>query len=247
MSSVDHILNTARSQLGTVEGRGCIQKYGAFYGMNGVAWCAQFQWWVFNEARAANLIPKTAYTPTFYLWFQGRGQAGRAPRPGALVFYNWPDRVNRIQHVGIVEAVLGGGRIQTIEGNTTSGAAGNQSAGGGVWRRVRGTSAVVGYGYPNYANISLPPVRPPGDSGGLPTLKHGMRNNPSVASLQRFCNAHNWVPDLPLLPPTGNYLDQTKDVVRRAQIQMDVAGSDADGSIVGPRTNAALWQRGYRG
>ena len=92
-----------------------------------------------------------------------------------------------------------------------------------------------------------PPPPPPGDSGRLPTLKYGMRDNPSVASLQRFCNAHNWQPELPLLPATGNYLDQTKDVVRRAQIQMGVGGPDADGSIIGPRTNAALWQRGYRG
>ena len=84
-------------------------------------------------------------------------------------------------------------------------------------------------------------------AASLPTLRYGMRNNPAVAALQRFCNAHGWRPALPLLPSTGNYLDQTRAVVEAAQAQMGVTGADADGSVCGPRTNAALWARGYRG
>jgi hypothetical protein len=81
----------------------------------------------------------------------------------------------------------------------------------------------------------------------LPTLTYGMKDNPRVASLQRFLNAYPWKPPLPVLPVTGNYLDQTKEVVAGAQHQMDVTGPDANGETVGPRTNRALWDRGWRG
>lgn len=242
MATAEGVLAVARGELGNTEdGNGC-QKYGVYYGMNCVAWCAEFQWWVFNHAGAGGLLPKTAYTPTLYNWFAQRGKAGKAPRPGALVFYDWPDNEHRIQHVGIVEAVLANGAIQTIEGNT-----GNTPC--SVKRQVRSTTYVVGYGYPDYDNAPAAPPPPPAPSAGsgLPTLAYGMRNNASVANFQRWSNAYPWSPALPLLPPTGNYLDQTKEVVRRAQVRMGVTGPDADGSIIGPRTNAGLWQRGYRG
>lgn len=90
------------------------------------------------------------------------------------------------------------------------------------------------------------PAPAPGYPGTLPTLQRGT-TSPSVAHLQRFCNDYNWVPALPLLPLTGFYGDQTTAVIKSAQAQMGVTGSDADGTIVGPRTNAALWVRGYRG
>lgn len=157
MPTAEQVLAVARSQIGTVEDSQGRQKYGAFYGMDGVAWCAEFQWWCFNQVPgAAALIPKTAYTPTFYQWFVNRGQASKTARVGSLVFYDWPDSIKRVQHVGIVESIPAPGQIITIEGNTTSGAAGNQSAGGGVWRRRRTTSAVVGFGHPAYA--SAPPT-----------------------------------------------------------------------------------------
>ena len=62
------------------------------------------------------------------------------------MFFDFPgDGIDRISHVGLVEAVNGDGTIQTIEGNTT----GPQHAGDGVWRRTRRTG-IVGYGYPAY-------------------------------------------------------------------------------------------------
>ncbi len=97
------------------------------------------------------------------------------------------------------------------------------------------------------APAPAPAPAPSGGAGQLPTLTYGMTNNPSVAALQRFLNAYNWSPALPILQATGNYLDGTKKVIAAAQHQMGVGGPDADGSTVGPRTNAALWARGYRG
>jgi surface antigen len=146
------VLAAARSQLGTVEkppGSNCT-RYGAAYGGNGQAWCAKFVWWVFRESHASGLIPKAAYTPTFAQWFRDHGRWGSTPRPGAVVFFDFPgDGVNRISHVGLVEAVNRDGTIQTIEGNTCSGRAGSQRDGDGVWRRTRRTG-IAGFGYPAY-------------------------------------------------------------------------------------------------
>ena len=241
MSTAGQVLDRARSQIGTVEAADGSNPYGRAYGMDRVAWCAEFAWWAFTQAGAGALIPKTAYTPTMYSWFQQRGQASRTPRVGSLVFYNWPgDGVDRIQHVGIVEALNVDGTITTIEGNTTSGAAGNQSAGGGVWRRRRSTSAVVGYGHPAYAGAPAPAAGPAFDPNRLATLSYGMRNDSRVMALMRYLNAAPWSPPLPLLPVTGNYLDQTKRVVAAAQRQLGITGADADGSVIGPRTKAAF-------
>lgn len=245
------VLDVARSQIGTVEGRGGTNPYGKAYGTDGVAWCAQFAWWVFGQAGDAALIPKTAYTPTMYDWYRRQGLADRTPRVGDLVFYDFPDSLARIQHVGIVEAVNADGTITTIEGNTTSGAAGSQSAGGGVWRRRRSQASVVGYGHPRYAGAPAAP-QPPAqalDGSHLPSLSYGMRGDPRVARLQNYLNAAPWDPELPLLPVTGNYLGQTQGVVRRAQAQLGVGPPDNDGSVVGPRTNRAFWafRPGWRG
>ena len=58
--------------------------------------------------------------------------------PGDVLIFNWDG--GGTDHVGFVERNLGGGTLQTIEGNTSSGSYGSQSAGNGVWRRVRNHS-----------------------------------------------------------------------------------------------------------
>lgn len=90
-----------------------------------------------------------------------------------------------------------------------------------------------------------PPVPAPVSTWqSLPDLAYGQTNS-SIASLQRFLNAYNWVPALPILPVTGFYGDMTTGVVRSAQAQMGVQGGD--GRNVGPQTKSALWARGWRG
>jgi CHAP domain-containing protein len=240
------VLAVAAREIGYHEAADGSNRYGAAYGMDRVAWCNQFVWWCMGQAGAAALIPKSAYTPTTASWYQQRGAADRSPRPGDLVFYNWPgDGVDRIQHVGFVERVVNASTIQTIEGNTTSGSGGNQSDGGFVARRTRCTSAVVLYGHPAYDGAAPPPP-PAADGSGLATLSYGMRNDSRVAAFQRQSNAYNWQPELPVIPATGNYLDQTKALVARIQAAVAVTGSDADGSVIGPRTKAELARRGFR-
>lgn len=246
MTTAPQVLAVAAAQIGTREDASGSNPYGRAYGMDRVAWCAQFVWWAFREAGASGLIPKTAYTPTLASWYQQQGRASRTPQPGSLVFYNWPgDGVDRIQHVGLVERVVSGTQIQTIEGNTTSGAAGDQSHGGVVARRLRSTSAVVLYGHPAYdgAPVATPPAL---DGSSLATLSYGMRNDSRVAAFQRQSNAFPWAPELPVVPATGNYLDQTRDLVARIQAQVGITGPDANGSVIGPRTKAELARRSFR-
>lgn len=91
---------------------------------------------------------------------------------------------------------------------------------------------------------SAPPIQPQPGWDSLPSLNYG-DNGDGVASLQRFLNGYPWNPPLPLLPITGNYLDQTANVLRRAQALMGVVGGD--GRNIGPQTKQALWARGWRG
>lgn len=46
--------------------------------------------------------------------------------------------------------------------------------------------------------------------------------------------------------PTGFYGDATKAGIAEFQDRVGITGSDADGTIVGPRTMSALTQRGFR-
>lgn len=153
VAPVAQVLALADAQVGTVEARDGSTPYHRTYGLApNQPWCAIFVWDVFREAGGADSIhPKTAFTPTLADWFRDRGQWSATPVPGALVFYDWPgDRLDRIQHVGIVESVTAS-TITTIEGNTSNSNAGSQDDGDGVWRRTRPRDgAIVGYGLPTY-------------------------------------------------------------------------------------------------
>jgi CHAP domain len=76
-------------------------------------------------------------------WHKGTAAEVNKAEPGDIVFFDWgaTDSVGAIDHVGVVEKALGGGRVQTIEGNT-----GDQCL-----RRVRAAGVIAGYGRPAYA------------------------------------------------------------------------------------------------
>jgi hypothetical protein len=231
VSAVD-VLGAARSQLGTVESppNSNRTKYGKAYGMDGQAWCAMFVWWVFQQTGDKDLIPKAAYTPTFADWFRKRGAWGTAPRPGAVVFFDFPgDGVNRISHVGLVEAVNTDGTITTIEGNTSGTTAGSQRDGGGVWRRTRRVG-IVGYGYPAYAPVPAVAV-PAGPSGA--TLRQGSKGE-DVKALQRALNSR--FPAYSKLMVDGDFGPSTDKVVREFQRRSALT---VDG-VVGPATRRTL-------
>jgi surface antigen len=149
-----------RSQLGVKEQPAGSNQvpYSAWYGV-AAPWCQMFQNWahvrlgMVPPGFVEGTVPKgSAYTPTCADWFSRRGRWSTRPQVGALVYYDFPnDGVNRISHVGWVEAVNADGSITAIEGNTD--AAGSRT-GGQVMRKVR-RSGIVGYGMPDYEEDAL--------------------------------------------------------------------------------------------
>ena len=134
---IQHILDIARSQIGTLESpiNSNKTKYGKWYGLDGNPWCMMFVQWCFAQAGQA-LPYKTASCSDLLNWYR-KNQPDRVnttAQPGDIVIYHFG-------HTGIVESV-GANTITAIEGNTSPGNSGSQDNGGGVFRRTRKLSQV---------------------------------------------------------------------------------------------------------
>lgn len=162
------LLACAGSQIGYREGKSGSDwnndnAYGKYFGQNSVSWCHWFVSWAAVAAGIpASVIPRTGYTPTGWNFFTSHDRDVTSPRAGDIVYvygYVPSEKQSRVHHVGIVEKVLSGGRIQTIEGNTnTSGS----SQGNGVYRLVRTVSTTkLRFARPNYAAAVQVATKPP--------------------------------------------------------------------------------------
>lgn len=180
------VLRRARSQLGVHEDPFGSNRtpYSAWYGLIG-PWCAMFVSWSFFQEGLP--LPATthrgfAYTPSGAAWFQRQGRWTGRPQVGAVVFFDFPgDGLERISHVGIVEALGADGAVTCLEGNTND--AGGRT-GGMVMRHTRRTG-IVGYGLPNYG-AGLTILGGASARGGA-ILREGDRG-PEVAGWQRDLN-----------------------------------------------------------
>jgi hypothetical protein len=142
------ILDLAQKQVGVVEqpSNSNRQKYGEWFGWNGVAWCNIFLSWLYWHSGAPIPPLQTskgcAYVPTMVAHAKKTGQwrprGTYKPKPGDMIVFQFTTRPD---HIGIVKAVLADGRIWTIEGNTN--AAGSRT-GGGVWEVYR-RSGILGF------------------------------------------------------------------------------------------------------
>lgn len=151
-------------QAGTKYGRWYASKTGSpYFGRSGVPYCAMFVSWVLAQAGMTPPGGIFAYCPTGLANARrlGRTRDKRAAKPGDLVFFDW-NRDGVSDHVGIVTANRGS-YLETIEGNTSTGTRGSQSNGGGVYRRARSLSLVIGVVSPQYNGTSSP--RPSAPSG----------------------------------------------------------------------------------
>lgn len=128
-------------------------EFGRWFGVDGVPWCAIFVSYCFATGadyliadgfKGAGCYPNgCTYVPTAEAWLRATGmwKGKTTPLPGDIAIFNWDGGVP--DHVGIVEKYLGGGKFDSVEGNTSLG---NNSNGGQVMRRVRYVSQVDGFG-----------------------------------------------------------------------------------------------------
>lgn len=158
MSTVDKIISTAKSQIGTCEPDGddkYIKIYneltGAKFGMD-VAWCAIFVTWVMYMCGVAkDVVTRFASCTAGMKWFisKGRWQNAKAyggtytPVPGIPVFFSKAHKLMDPSHVGIVTKVCPP-YIYTVEGNTSD----------AVHERTYriDDKYIIGYGVPSYAD-----------------------------------------------------------------------------------------------
>lgn len=162
-------------------------------------------------------------------WYSGTTANVNKARPGDIVFFDWgaTNNIGAIDHVGIVERALGGGRVQTIEGNT----------GDRCLRRVRSASMIAGYGRPAYSGAASAPSTSGGASSAstwqeamvkkLPTLKRGSTGE-HVQSVQGLLRARSH----PEVEIDGDYGPATEKAVRAVQRW----GGVTDDGEVGPKT-----------
>lgn len=106
-------VSTAMSQVGYREGAGNNNKYGAWFGMNNVAWCVIFVCWCAAQS-GAPIPTKFSYVGDMSSYFQSRGlyrsaSSGYIPKAGDLMIQG--DR-----HIGIVRSATRAA-VQTVEGN----------------------------------------------------------------------------------------------------------------------------------
>ncbi|WP_141580791.1 CHAP domain-containing protein [Actinomadura sp. WMMA1423] len=189
------------------------------------SWCDMaITYWARHSGNASAVLPggDRAYTVWHAQDFQkaGRWHSGTTAsvnqaKPGDIVFFDWgaTNSIGAIDHVGVVEKVLGGGRLQTIEGNTSD----------SVRRRVRDSGVIAGYGRPAYGggNWTEDMVKK------LPQLSKG-DSGEHVESLQGLLLARSH----PEVSMTGKFDDTTESAVKAVQRW----GGVSDDGIVGAKT-----------
>lgn len=153
MATEDTVISIARNELGIKEypAGSNRQKYGLWYGVNGVPWCAQFISWVLarahmNELRGVQNDKGSAYCPYIEDYYRQQGRWYGSANRGDIVLFDWgQDGVS--DHIGFIERIDSHNTFTTIEGNTS---ASSNSNGGEVQRRTRYMSQIRGFGRPLY-------------------------------------------------------------------------------------------------
>ena len=166
--SLSKVLSVARGELGNCEDPpgSNMTKYGADYGLNGVPYCAEFLWWVFNKAGERMAYfggGKTASCDTLLRWYKEQGLTVDVSeiRVGDILILNFSG-TKETQHCGLVESKGESfGTWYTIEGNTSPGLEGSQSDGGCVALKLRSIKNVVGVCRPQYKEEEMITDKPP--------------------------------------------------------------------------------------
>ncbi len=150
------IIDTAATENGTTESppNSNKTKYGKWYGLDGVKWCAIFMSYVYNKAghHLERIDTFNGYQScqSGYNFWKRNNCIVREPQPGDIVLYDWGgDGI--CDHTGIFVKWMDAGKtiLQAWEGNTEKG---NDSDGGKVMLRERRRSAVRAFVTPKVLN-----------------------------------------------------------------------------------------------
>ena len=150
------IIETAASQDGTIESppNSNKTKYGEWYGLNGVKWCAIFVSWVYDHAgnhlERVDTVNGYQSCQSGYVFWKRNNCIVKDPQPGDIVLYDWGgDGI--CDHTGIFVKWIDADKttFQAWEGNTEIG---NNSDGGKVMLRNRKKSLVRAFVTPKALN-----------------------------------------------------------------------------------------------
>ena len=224
-----------------------VKKFLAAVGLpEGYAWCDAFQSFEMEGVAGHKLPIESASVGQTYATAKQLGWVVTKPARGDLVCYDFDGDGAFDDHIGLVVNVISLGpmlTLETVEGNTSSGAAGSQGDGDGVFLRRRVVSArSAGF------------VRIPGDVAGdapaapiaaptrqtmsaataaAPLLKRGSKG-PEVKRLQQLLRRAGVFPEPAAID--GEFGDLTYTAVYGFQA---ANGIEKDG-VVGPETWDAL-------
>jgi hypothetical protein len=152
--TADRLLKVALGEVGTTEKPVNKTEYGEEFGLDGVFWCGIFIWYCFKHAgydmrfhgfsNPASTNARLADAKKAPGWTEVKHHEDA--KPGDLVLYDFGvvakgDLPNDADHVGIVTKAVSDGHFSAVEGNT-SGGAGSQHDGGGVFVKKRSLSTV---------------------------------------------------------------------------------------------------------
>lgn len=234
------VIDEALKHVGVVEKPANSNKtpFGAWYGLNGVAWCAIFVSYTLSHAGAPEIL-KGAQTAKgaavvskikAHLKKKGAQQIKPADaNVGDIVIFDFPGGYET-DHVGFIRAKSNATKKQifTIEGNTSSGAGGSQANGGGVYKRTRSFGVVESIWRPAYtpetpvtpvvveAPVNVPTVAEPAPATPTPTvavveLKKGSKGN-EVKKLQTALK----------ITADGIFGPQTENAVKAFQLKKGI-------------------------
>lgn len=118
-----------------------VKKFLAEVGLpQGYPWCAAFQSYELHQAAGEKLPIESASVEAFYDYGKAHGWIVTRPLRGDLVCFDFDGDGRFNDHIELVDKVLALGPVftlRTIGGNTSSGVAGSQADGDGVWLRTR--------------------------------------------------------------------------------------------------------------
>lgn len=171
------IIDVALGEVGYKEQGANRTKYGAWYGMNGAAWCHMFVSWCANQAGVkTSIVPKTASVSNGMGWFKKKGlfkyKGSYTPKRGDLVYF-----CTGRSHVGLVVKVSGN-TLHTVEGNSSN----------KVCTRTYALSdaTITGYGTPKYENLN----GSDSSSGDSSKTKNNKTSKDEIAYLKKVLEKH---------------------------------------------------------